>query len=479
LNEFHVFDVIREPHQSLAAYEASLSTTKSNSYESQHADLFRPDRLVYSQGVLKLRRLGETAAYESLVHPAMVSHPSPQRVAIIGAGEGAALREVLKYQRVQQVLWIGADPTIVHVAKAYLKDWNDCSNLIGSAPSCFDDPRVKVLTPEESSNWFLNTLEAVLGDNDNNDRFDVVIVDDVFQGFPKTFPHLSTTIEANIEFLTSLYDAVLSDDGIVVIHASNDGFVGDTPIHLSSYANGRRLRSDDKMLAISRLLVKAGFPERREYQETHGGFGAPRNYVVAFKQSSSSTSSANNSDRENDSLSNWNDNVAMIELQLKKRAMQTRDGTSPFLYFDGATMSMYRASHAPSTADSTKLNQDKATPSCPLPLGFDTLSLLAPTRTVRLWRQNENMIYDDGLESSPPLTTTTSATPTSTTTTWTQNTSRLLSNSENGGLAFREGSMLTLKVQPFNPSTTVDPNAGVCHAAASSDVASVVIAKSC
>ena len=30
----------------------------------------------------------------ALVHPAMITHPNPKRVAIIGGGEGATLREV-------------------------------------------------------------------------------------------------------------------------------------------------------------------------------------------------------------------------------------------------------------------------------------------------------------------------------------------------------------------------------------------------
>ena len=34
--------------------------------------------------------------HEALVHPAMLTHPAPRRVLIIGGGEGATLREVLR-----------------------------------------------------------------------------------------------------------------------------------------------------------------------------------------------------------------------------------------------------------------------------------------------------------------------------------------------------------------------------------------------
>jgi spermidine synthase len=38
--------------------------------------------------------LGTYFYYLALVHPGMITHPNPKRVAIIGGGEGATLREV-------------------------------------------------------------------------------------------------------------------------------------------------------------------------------------------------------------------------------------------------------------------------------------------------------------------------------------------------------------------------------------------------
>ena len=52
----------------------------------------------------------ENAAYhEALVHPALLSHPSPRRVAIVGGGEGATLREVLKHRTVTEVVMVEID----------------------------------------------------------------------------------------------------------------------------------------------------------------------------------------------------------------------------------------------------------------------------------------------------------------------------------------------------------------------------------
>ena len=162
-----VYDVIQHPFNTLAAYEKSRSGDES--YESHNPDLFQPDRLLFLDGVMKTRRLGEAASHESLVHPAMISHPEPKSVAIVGAGEGATLREVLKHKSVEKVVVLEFDETIVQVAREHLNSWNDCSNIVGSRPCCYDDPRVEIHI-EDGPTWFS-------GRNDEEDKFDVVIVD--------------------------------------------------------------------------------------------------------------------------------------------------------------------------------------------------------------------------------------------------------------------------------------------------------------
>ena len=94
--DYQQVDVIDEldprTYTSLSTYKKSLSN--DGSYESQHPEFFSPDRIVYLDGQIQSSRLGERAYHEALVHPAMITHPNPKRVAIIGGGEGATLREV-------------------------------------------------------------------------------------------------------------------------------------------------------------------------------------------------------------------------------------------------------------------------------------------------------------------------------------------------------------------------------------------------
>ncbi len=63
----------------------------------------------------------EAIYHETLVHPVMLSAPCRHRVLVIGGGEGATVREVLKWSDVQKVVWIDIDGELVEACKEHLK----------------------------------------------------------------------------------------------------------------------------------------------------------------------------------------------------------------------------------------------------------------------------------------------------------------------------------------------------------------------
>lgn len=97
----------------------------------------------------------EAAYHEALVHPALFAHDDPKRVAIIGGGEGASLREVLKHKTVEEAVLLEIDETIVNVSKIHMPEWSDCSDLKGSAAWCIDDARTR-LFHEDALEWFVD-----------------------------------------------------------------------------------------------------------------------------------------------------------------------------------------------------------------------------------------------------------------------------------------------------------------------------------
>lgn len=95
--------------------------------------------------------------HETLVHPAMLAHPNPRSVFIVGGGEGATLREVLRHPTVQKAVMCDIDDELVEMARTLLPEWHQ---------GAFDDPRARVVT-EDARGYLENHPET----------YDVIIVD--------------------------------------------------------------------------------------------------------------------------------------------------------------------------------------------------------------------------------------------------------------------------------------------------------------
>ncbi|MEB3778746.1 MAG: polyamine aminopropyltransferase [Desulfurococcales archaeon] len=74
--------------------------------------------------------------HEALVLPALILHGSPKRVLVLGGGEGATVREVLRFRGVEEVVMVDIDEDVVKVSREYLGEWHQGS---------FDDPRLRLV----------------------------------------------------------------------------------------------------------------------------------------------------------------------------------------------------------------------------------------------------------------------------------------------------------------------------------------------
>lgn len=57
---------------------------------------------------------------ENSVHFAMLEHPSPNKVMLIGGGVGGALREILRHPSVSEVTYLELDPMIIRLAREFM-----------------------------------------------------------------------------------------------------------------------------------------------------------------------------------------------------------------------------------------------------------------------------------------------------------------------------------------------------------------------
>jgi spermidine synthase len=78
----------------------------------------------------------EDIYHECLVQPAMLLHPDPRRVLIIGGGEGATAREVLRHAKVEAVTMVDLDGELVELCREHLPQWH---------AGAFDDPRLTLI----------------------------------------------------------------------------------------------------------------------------------------------------------------------------------------------------------------------------------------------------------------------------------------------------------------------------------------------
>ncbi|MGG3574108.1 polyamine aminopropyltransferase [Bacillus gobiensis] len=95
------------------------------------------DVRLFLDGQLQFSSADEYRYHETLVHPAMGSVKNPNRVLVLGGGDGLVLRELWKYDEVKNVDLVDLDPAMVKLAKT---DYD----LVRLNENSFSDPRVNV-----------------------------------------------------------------------------------------------------------------------------------------------------------------------------------------------------------------------------------------------------------------------------------------------------------------------------------------------
>ena len=91
--------------------------------EFQHVQVFETEtygRMLVLDGVIQTTDRDEASYQEMMVHVPMCAHPKPQKVAVIGAGDGGILREICKHESVEVVDHCEIDRAVCDVSKEFL-----------------------------------------------------------------------------------------------------------------------------------------------------------------------------------------------------------------------------------------------------------------------------------------------------------------------------------------------------------------------
>ena len=116
-------------------------------------------RIMRLDGATMTSEKDEFFYHECLIHPATITHAHPQKVLIIGGGDGGACKELLKHNTIEQVTICEIDEQVVATAKKFL------TNIHHGA---LTHPKVNIVHVDGF---------AYVRDNDSLATFDLIFLD--------------------------------------------------------------------------------------------------------------------------------------------------------------------------------------------------------------------------------------------------------------------------------------------------------------
>ncbi|MDP9104320.1 MAG: spermidine synthase [Candidatus Eremiobacteraeota bacterium] len=155
-------------------------------------------KMLILDGDTQSSQADEKIYHETLVHPAMASVEDRSDVLILGGGEGATLREILRDPSVHRCTMVDIDGQVVELSKKFLSEWSD---------GAFNDSRARVIIGD--------ALKFI---KEDGDRYGVVI-SDLTEPLPDSpsFPLFNGEVFRDIK-------ARLAPGGVYVLQASTAGF---------------------------------------------------------------------------------------------------------------------------------------------------------------------------------------------------------------------------------------------------------------
>ena len=181
-------------------YQDRPVITETTPYQRIVVTAGRSGHKLFLNGNLQFAERDEYRYHEALVHPVMAAFASggggPKKVAVLGGGDGMAVREILKYPSVESVTLVELDPNMTQLFTTHetLAALNDHS---------LSSPKVKIVNTD-AFQWLQKP----------GDMFDVIVVD-----FPDPTNFAIGKLYTNSFY--ALLDKRLSASGYAVIQTTS------------------------------------------------------------------------------------------------------------------------------------------------------------------------------------------------------------------------------------------------------------------
>lgn len=134
----------------------TLHNEKTEFQDLSVIDTVEFGRMLMLDNIIQTTIADEFIYHEMIAHVPLFTHPNPEKVLIVGGGDGGAVRETLKHKSVCRVVLVEIDAGVIEAAKKYLPEI-----------SCkLEDPRVEIIIGDGIK--YIQT---------HKNEFDVIMID--------------------------------------------------------------------------------------------------------------------------------------------------------------------------------------------------------------------------------------------------------------------------------------------------------------
>ncbi|MFN3650478.1 MAG: polyamine aminopropyltransferase [Armatimonadota bacterium] len=122
-------------------YQDEVIYARRSRYQAVVFTRWRDDLRLFLDGNLQFSSVDEHRYHEALVHPVMSLAASRRSVLLLGAGDGLAVREILRHEGVERITLVDLDPEMTRLGR-------DLPALRELNRSSLHDPRVRVVNTD-------------------------------------------------------------------------------------------------------------------------------------------------------------------------------------------------------------------------------------------------------------------------------------------------------------------------------------------
>lgn len=134
----------------------TLHTEKTDYQDLAVVETLQFGKMLVLDGMVMTTEVDEFVYHEMITHVALNTHPAPQKVLVVGGGDGGAIREIIKHDSVQEAVLAEIDRRVVEVSQEFLP----------TIAGALTDPRVTLAIGDG--------VEHV---RQNKGKYDVILID--------------------------------------------------------------------------------------------------------------------------------------------------------------------------------------------------------------------------------------------------------------------------------------------------------------